>query len=519
VKPAASKTPASVTPAKPAVSAIPQIAPLASAAKTGPMRWSPVSQRQRTEDDIKPPFLGGVQDPKIKVKNVVFKPAVEINKRPALTFKPFEILDPSKKKSRPVSPDTTFNLPNGESIKAKEYYSELNRLEKEFNPLGYSLDVRRQSDTTYALARATKSTAGFETGPGMTIRSLKQAHDPKAIEKLFSEKRLNSKKALLVPMKTSTGQKPSGTGSASGQMQRSQTAMVPKEMQTQKETSAPQPNPYAKTVSADFLEFGEKDLFAASLEGSMGIKADPDITEVMNEAELWGYIFGEGFKIAGIGITTRASYRNGMLQFLFVGSIGKNTVTESVSAKSVPDKKPEEMSPLPEIDSGWKPFRAVDFEPLSVSTSFMAGPIPISVRAGVSIAAGINYSLYTSPVLNINHFTPWVRSDAYCQGGIDLVITGAGVRCNLTLIDAYLTMQAVVNRMKEWVTVNYIMTRDYVACAGSLGVYFYIYVPAFAWPPWDKKEFMTNLVEWRGWHSDDDKKIIVMQEDQHKLFQ
>src|SRR5215216_740033 len=69
-----------------------------------------------------------------QVKPTAFK----VNRRPAIPFKKFEMLDPHT--GKPVSRDTVLpKLPNGKTMTAGDYYDKLNRLEAEFNKLGYTL--------------------------------------------------------------------------------------------------------------------------------------------------------------------------------------------------------------------------------------------------------------------------------------------------------------------------------------------------------------------------------------------
>ncbi|MFW7377813.1 MAG: hypothetical protein ACOH5I_03255 [Oligoflexus sp.] len=74
----------------------------------------------------------------------ILRNRIELNKRPAIQFKPFDYLDPITGKI--VSPDTMVELTdelaasfNKKYISARELYEELNKLEKSLNELGYSL--------------------------------------------------------------------------------------------------------------------------------------------------------------------------------------------------------------------------------------------------------------------------------------------------------------------------------------------------------------------------------------------
>jgi hypothetical protein len=63
--------------------------------------------------------------------------AIRTNKRPAIPFRPFELIDP--KTNKPVPLDTLISPGEGRTMSAGEYYEEVNRVEKQLNQIGYSL--------------------------------------------------------------------------------------------------------------------------------------------------------------------------------------------------------------------------------------------------------------------------------------------------------------------------------------------------------------------------------------------
>src|SRR5687768_10246676 len=70
---------------------------------------------------------------------------IEMLRRPRVQFTPFAVVDPVKRKS--VARSEVLNIPFEDSrgrptvkrMSAGEFYDKLNRLEREFNELGYSL--------------------------------------------------------------------------------------------------------------------------------------------------------------------------------------------------------------------------------------------------------------------------------------------------------------------------------------------------------------------------------------------
>ncbi len=67
---------------------------------------------------------------------VVDPSTVRVIRQNPIQYQAFEIKDPQT--GQAISPDTVLTLPDGKKVKAGEYYAELNRLEQQFNQLGYS---------------------------------------------------------------------------------------------------------------------------------------------------------------------------------------------------------------------------------------------------------------------------------------------------------------------------------------------------------------------------------------------
>src|SRR5205807_545789 len=74
---------------------------------------------------------------------------IKVNKREPIPFVPFEMRDPIT--GAEITPETLIKLPNGKEATAKEYFEELNKLEKQLNEIGYSLrdrELQKQMSNT-----------------------------------------------------------------------------------------------------------------------------------------------------------------------------------------------------------------------------------------------------------------------------------------------------------------------------------------------------------------------------------
>jgi len=138
--------------------------------------------------------------------------------------------------------------------------------------------------------------------------------------------------------------------------------------------------------------------------------------------------------------------------------------------------------------------------------TFMAGPIPLSVRVGARATLGLEYTLLANPVRVENEIGPYASASIYAQGGVNLLIVEAGVECELTLLDTRLTVHAMLQRGasdgREYLDTEYFVHRWYSALSGDLSVYAYVYVPRWGLPPWKRKKYSSLIAGWDGYSDD-----------------
>jgi hypothetical protein len=126
----------------------------------------------------------------------------------------------------------------------------------------------------------------------------------------------------------------------------------------------------------------------------------------------------------------------------------------------------------------------------------------------------------SSPLRVENEIAPFAYADVYAQAGVNILIAEAGVRCDLNLIDARLTVHGMLQRGadegKEFLDTEYFIHRWYAALSGDLSLYAWIYVPRFGIPPWRRKTFRTRLAGWDGYS--DEKWEPALTQRKHYLF-
>jgi hypothetical protein len=81
---------------------------------------------------------------------------------------------------------------------------------------------------------------------------------------------------------------------------------------------------------------------------------------------------------------------------------------------------------------------------------FVVLAIPVVVRGGITVSAGLQYSLDAAMAASCGanqsvtlaevkgHAKPWIDADGFASAGVDLLIADAGVKLNLTLLKAEL---------------------------------------------------------------------------------
>jgi hypothetical protein len=140
---------------------------------------------------------------------------------------------------------------------------------------------------------------------------------------------------------------------------------------------------------------------------------------------------------------------------------------------------------------------------VSTRTTILIGPIPLTLEVGALATGRIDYTYALAGLKADADLTPTVLATAFASVGIDLLVVGAKVQANLTIIAESLDMAGHLNVN---VPRNGLPTLDTKASVyntlstldGNLQVIAWIMVPRFGWVPFKKKEFEYELFDWDG---------------------
>jgi hypothetical protein len=517
--------------------------------KAGRMRWSPVEMAStKPGRDVQPPAPGrtaAIQKAEvpIELKSSLFK----VNTRAPLAFQAFALLDPTKEEPT-VLQDPKQMLPafeNGESMTAEDYYRDLNLLEADFNAKGYSLDFRRDPEEEVLLQETAVPPGQNGVGIRFNARELTKVRSEaasfrnavraketrlRALGKLTIDQleRAPGQKASVTAQRPVAGDEAITAAKAAGTTASGQGSAVPKEiapppieqaLAKAKGELVLRPTPYERELNPADIVKGDRGTFGISVRSNSRQAGDFKALSVVNSAGIQASIFDHDLELAAITGTTSAAATNGALTAeLSVMVLGDYVSSASFrETASVPDVPLTQMAPLPTSgrDGDWSSSLDVGY-----GMTFMAGPIPLSVRLGARASVGCGSVLMSSPLRVENEIAPFAYADVYAQAGVNILIAEAGVRCDLNLIDARLTVHGMLQRGadegKEFLDTEYFIHRWYAALSGDLSLYAWIYVPRFGIPPWRRKTFRTRLAGWDGYS--DEKWEPALTQRKHYLF-
>jgi hypothetical protein len=501
--------------------------------KIGAVRWSPLAMAPADPARKNhPPALGQAVGIQVPEKAVAFKSSLlKVNSRAPLAYSEIPLLDPGKKEPTPLADPRQAlpALPNGQTLTAEDYYRELNLLERDFNVLGYSLDVKRD---------AAEETVLQEIPPPSGMNGIRIKPDLATLERVRSRPEvyrnaLSAKQAKFAALVKPTGKTPerapaeavekrtAGTRQQAtrAQLQKTGPLSLQDALAEKKVALKPPPNPYKKEVRPVIVEKGDRDTFAIVLDAGSRQEGSSDALRVVNDIGVRAYIFGNGLDCLRIMGATYAPTAGGTmsaeLSFLVLG----NAVPGAgfLETHPVPAAGLAESAGLPPV--GKKGDWSTSFD-YSYGMSFMAGPIPLSVRVGARATLGLGCILLANPLRVENEIRPYANASVYAQAGVSVLIAGAGVRCTLMLMDTSLAVHGMLQRGaeegREFLDIEYFVNRHYNALSGDLSFYAYVYVPAWDWPPWRRRTYTTVICDWDGWSDDLWEPAVTRR--QHNLF-
>ncbi|MCI0393124.1 MAG: hypothetical protein MOB07_30700 [Acidobacteria bacterium] len=436
--------------------AIASFAAMPALAQTSTRQATTIAQGQQ----IQTATIAQGQQIQAPTVNVQINPSlVRVNRRQPVAFKAFDLRDP--RNGNAVAPTAMITLANGKQMTAQQYYAELNKLEQQFNAIGYSMRDPQQKielqqllidqpalDRQIQNLRVANPQTASLAAPGAVKLS------PQVLQTLNKEFTLESQKDIQ-RTKILGGIKVIGN-----------------------------PNT-VHTVKSFNYTLGNTSTFAAFANGKLDLTGKSDLTTVYGEANAGGSVLGNSkniFRVTGQVTAPKTGTMNGKLTFAVLGInvYNLNQNTNAAFSKS---------------DSLTKSF---DW---NTSATFTIGPIPVKVKVGAKGNAGVAYFVSLRPVAAKASLSPTANASIYAQAGVDILIASAGVGASMTLIDGDLNLGGEIAIIIEGA--NAIFYERFYACVdlhmlkGKVYVYAEVDLP---WPLPDK-EWQWTLWNWSGYHN------------------
>lgn len=384
---------------------------------------------------------------------------IRVNRRPAIPFKPFEVLDPST--GKPISRDTMLpELPNGKKLTAGQYYDEVNNLERQFNALGHTL----KSANGVKPALITKFELQTTPVPLSTLQrqaqTLRAAHLPNT-----------QFRALNLAQVEQTHK---------------QFLMINPSLLNAIAAPTSQTVHWVKNWN---YNLGNPSVISGYINGKIELDGTNNATSVNGEVDAGGSIFSQSFDLLRV---------TGNLNAPKTGTMNV-TIGASVLGNSVYNVNQNVTTSWSKSDSISKTLDK------SVTINFSLGPIPMSAKIGTQGTAGISYGVAVAPVKASAYIGPSVRTKVYAQVGVDIGVAGAGAGANLTLLNTDGNLNGAISIESSRLTAlspyfkytdSYSQNLDMLD--GNLYVYAYVTVPCWHYPPWCKNEWDWNIFSWTG---------------------
>jgi len=384
---------------------------------------------------------------------------VKVNRRQAIAFKPFEARDP--RTGAPISPAASITLANGKQMTVQQYYAELNRLEQQFNAIGYSLRDQQQK-----------------------IELQQLLIDQPALQRQIQNLRVANPQTATV----------GAPGAVKLTPQALQTLSKEHAIEAQKDAQRAQllggikvlgnPNT-VHTVKSFNYTLGNNSTFAAFANGKLDLTGKSDLTTVYGEANAGGSVLGASkniLRVTGQATAPKTGVMNGKLTFAVLG-INVYNLNQNTNASW---SKSDTLT------------RSFDW---NTSATFTIGPIPVKVKVGAKGSAGVSYFVSLRPVAAKAQLSPTANATVYAQAGVDILIASAGVGASMTLIDSDLNLGGEVAILFEgggaFFFERFYGCVDLNMLKGKVYVYAEIDLP---WPLPDK-EWQWTLWNWDGFHT------------------
>jgi hypothetical protein len=381
---------------------------------------------------------------------------IEVLKRSKLDFTPFPLRHPLT--NRTIGPADFVDLPamgsqpteKAKRVRASVYFAELNKLEKGFNDLGYSL----KSGPDEVVLQKSKIDRAALTRAANVAKVDHKAFDP----------------ATMTPP-------PTFSNFRGGRL--SQVAV--KGLMLER---VPSPS-YNKSFQ---YQAGDPDIATAFVRGGLRVNGSRTLATVQGDFAIGATLFKKSadiLRMTGSMTTPGAGVMNGRVELLFLGFV-------------IHTYKKDTSEPFTFNSDFTKEFRQQ-----IVPISFMLGPVPMTGEVGIVGRAGVKYGISLAPLDARGLLAPYSNIGVYAEIGTGIPIVSLGVGAELILVEDRLEFvgQAQVKDVAEpqpYLLLSVSGTNVLEMLAGRL--YFWIKIPVPTWKPpfWKKKKYDWDVFNWEG---------------------
>jgi len=388
---------------------------------------------------------------------------VKTNRRPPITLKAFEMVDPQTNK--PVSPDTMIRLRDGRSVRAGDYYTQLNKMEKAANALGYTLRSAGTVDLEEVIIDRARLGAQAQT-----ITSAHRKPDASAPPPSIGDAIQVRNRAQLK--------------SFADRKQRIDQILSNPQLRAAVQQVNPQVG--AAVTKEWSFELGDPSLFAVNGGVKLRVEGTANASTISGEARFGGALFNhprELLRLMGSCSSPSAGSMNTQFSVFFDG-------------KSVYNYNQNQPAPMEKSDSFSKDF---DFP---YTYRFSVYDVPMSATIGIRGTVGARYWFQLQPLSAVGFIYPSANVKGYAEAGPDLEnVAKVQAGGDLTLLKDSMTLGAIVElkingttppSFEKW----YACYNDLQALSGDLYVKGCVDVPVFGEACAKKK-----LWDWQGVHT------------------
>ncbi len=486
---------------------------------------------------------------------------LDTNTKPALAFRPFDLVDP--KTNKPIAPTATITLPNGKKPTAKQYYDELNTFEKWLTDHGYSLrttkkgtqiklhDVRldrvrlerqlqmaprattlskradflavysdknlssvqplRLSTSHVAMARIPTQVQASQIDQtnrqiaSAGLRGVQRDGLVISTDSLAQIARMNSVTTNKGAAEISSSRVATANTAAAKQAEikateEARAAALAKELAAAKAAGATNCKPVTNNRNWNW-DVGDPGTFHAYVNGTLTLSGQackpPDMQKFDTNQS--------HFNVSAEAKAGGSVFGAGGELLRATANLGGTQTTHKVNAglgifvlgQNILNLNRSVDAHLGIED---KIGKGVDF---STSLPIPVGPFDIDVTVGARGEAGFEYSMSLYPMSISLSGGPFVHTSVYAQGGLNVVVAEAGVGVSLTLVnwDMNLGGSAGVG----WLFAFYVYDDVYAdstlnLLSGNVYVYAKVYYPCLdPFPDICDSQFQTNLWSYPGY--------------------